>query len=567
MGQLTSRNRAEACGGAVPAGWTSRSLENIKTPGISSGGMIVVPGPGVPALGFGLEKGKNLSASASARLRDQYNSVPKQKKPKNGLPGRAMPGVVYLGGKPQLVDRTSGEVLGEVMRQTVRGPEGRARKVRIFAAEDREVINQTKKKLILRNGFADRKARRDQIEARMRDVQGLLIAAGHMPVDRVGWRALRDLGAGELVKDEVAKLRQEWEWLNITWAEVGRCCTKAHGRHVRIQKTSGGSHHLGGLVHCDRSICHIDAGAAAAARRQKLLDVLDQIPADAQLVLKVYTNRHTKGSRLLTIEGQQRKALRGLFGLAKARKATYGRVVTLEITYGENGHHPHRNCLEAYRPGVNLETQREWEEEEYRQRIVDAGGSADLKLQEGWWVVVERKMLIAVVNYICKDDGTRAVVDGEEEVDLLSERVSFEITHGHNKRGKSTRPITDLSVPAGAYAEAWCAKGLTWWSPSGCFVAPKEKTPEPPKTPQEIEEEARLERERQGITVAWLSAERYRHMSQSDRDDLAALVYGVFEPDRFLAFFASRGVLGGFGLGPPPEPVTGDDGEVQDDSP
>jgi hypothetical protein len=77
----------------------------------------------------------------------------------------------------------------------------------------------------------------------------------------------------------------------------------------------------------------------------------------------------------------------------------------------------------------------------------------------------------------------------------------------------------------------------------------------------QAEEEA-LAREKQGVTVAWLSTLVWKRLDQGSREELAELVYGGFDPGRFLAFFGERGTLGGFGLGPPPEEGEVEDGQV-----
>jgi hypothetical protein len=428
---------------------------------------------------------------------------------------------------------------------------------------------EVKKKGGLPHGFQDRSERLKQIEVRMRQVQGELIGAGHMPEDAIGWRRLRELEPEELIPDGVARLRRVWGWLWDAFKGVDRCCSGSHG-DVEVKQTPKG-HHLGNLIHCDRSICHIDAAAKAADRRQKLLAVVSQIPEDAILVLKVYTNRHRKGALLVDIEKQQRVALKGMFDCSFARKATYGRAVVLEITHSDkNGHHPHRNCLEAYRPGTNLEEQREWEQTHYRDRVKAAGGSADLTLQAGWWEVVEREKLIQVINYISKDeDLTWDGVEGDELVDVLTETVSYELTHGHNKKGKATLPITDLRVSVDAYVEAWAAKHLTWWSVSGCFKPVKvedeaegaavEGEVADPETENEDHKDEELKREKEGATVAWIDPSQWARMGPAGRNAVAAMVYGGFNPGRFLALLGDLGVMWGFGLGKRPKPPDSED--------
>ena len=141
------------------------------------------------------------------------------------------------------------------------------------------------------------------LQERMGNVGGFLIEAGHMLSDETGGYTLREVMPKELVPDRVVRARRRYGLLRQAWREIGKCCTRAHGDHVRVQENSG-SHHLGGLIHCDRSVCMICCAAMAKKRREKLLKVLNlnQIPEDAQLVLKVFTSRHRLGSQMTVIE-------------------------------------------------------------------------------------------------------------------------------------------------------------------------------------------------------------------------------------------------------------------------
>lgn len=426
-----------------------------------------------------------------------------------------------LAGQPCVVDTDSGEVLGRVWREvrggTARDPEGRARKVRNFAAKGGDAAAEESVKRGLgktdQSVWKQRAKRREDLQARMGQVGGFLIESGHMVPDGDGGYTLRDLGDGELVPDRVARLRRLYDWLKTAWREVGRCCTRAHstdeGDDIRIQRVEG-EDHLSGLIHCDRHLCPICVGARSAQRRKDLLEVLDQIPADAQLVLKVFTARHRFGTILTDTEKRVRVGVRAIRGLRSTKKATYGHVTTLELTFGKNGHHPHLNVLEAYRPEVDLEERKLIEAETYTKAVKDAGGTVDLDLQESedgsWWRVVDRTELLKVAYYITKEDGTDEAVEGEEELDVLGDSITHELTGGHRKRGKT---IPTVYACVDAYAEAWCAKGLTWFSRGGCFMPAKKDT----EGQEEEQQEEAMNREREGVTVGWLRSLAWRRLS------------------------------------------------------
>lgn len=470
-----------------------------------------------------------------------------------------------LDGLTHVVDTTTGEVLGRLVRERrsvlESGPEGRCPKRRKLPATPGcgGAVPRAAKDGGTRPGIHRRRRDlRDALWARLQNVGRDLVQAGHLVPDGGGGYSLRDVVPNELVPDHNARLRQVYRWLSEAWKGVGRCCTHPIKAHVEVQEKRNGGHCLGGLAHCDRYLCPICAPARAASNREKLLSALDQIPQGAQLVLKVFTSRHRQGGRLAVIEGQQRQALSGLYGHRRMKAATYGNVKTLEITHGDHGFHPHRNVLEAYRPEVDLKAQAAWEAEFYTAEIERAGGTADFSKQADWFRIVKRDDIAKVVMYIAKD-GTAAKDDGaetavarvemEEHVDVLVDSVSFELTAGYRKRGYRTVPITD--APPDAYAEAWCTKHLTWFSRSGCFLV---KDAHPASTTDDQPEDAPIDRESTGATVAWISASVWRALGAVGRWEVASLVEEGFHPDAFLALFTTRRLVSGYGLGPPPNP-------------
>ena len=439
-----------------------------------------------------------------------------------------------LDGSPFVVDQDSGEVFGRVWREVrggaARGPEGRARKVRNFAASGGAEATEVKAKKGLgksdQSVWVRRAKRREDLQARMGKVGGWLIECGHMVSDGDGGYTLRELEDGELVPDKVVRWRRLYGWLKTAWREVGKCCTHAHstdeGDDIRIQRVEGDGDHLSGLIHCDRYLCPICVGSRSSQRRKDLLDVLDQIPEDAQLVLKVFTVRHRFGTLLTDTEKRVRVGVRAIRGLRSTKKASYGHVTTLELTWGKNGHHPHLNVLEAYRPEVDLEARKQIEVDTYTNAVKQAGGTVDLTCQESedgsWWRVVDRTELLKVIYYITKEDGTDEAVEGEEERDVLGDSITHELTGGHRKRGKT---IPTVYACDDAYAEAWCAKGLTWFSRGGCFMPSKDDVQ---GQDEEHQEEETMNREREGVTVGWLRSLAWRRLSPEGQ---AALGHAV----------------------------------------
>lgn len=461
-----------------------------------------------------------------------------------------------LDGITRVIDVASGEVLGKLKRErrTVveADPEGRPGKLWKLPAVDGDTTGPVVRSAAPANHkgvHTRRRELRDAIWKKLENTRRDLSIGGYLVEKGLRDWELRELLPGELVSDHMARLRVEYPWLEAAHRGLGKCCTHPILPWVTIQEKSRKGHCLGGLAHCDRYICPICAPARAADNREKLLAVLDQIPQDAQLVLKVFTSRHRMGRSLARTEREQRDALAALYGHRQMKESTYGNVKTLEITWGDNGFHPHRNVLEAYRPEVDLEDQRKWEEKVYTAKVLEAGGTVDFALQPDWFGKVNREEIAQKIMYITKD-GTQDTmrIETEEVVDFLAESITHELTGGYRKTGKSTVPITE--APPEAYAETWCLKHLTWFSRSGCFL--RKEVAETTGCVDQPEDEP-VDRERMGPIVAWISKDLWRALGAAGRWEITRQVEDGWTPEGFLAWMKESDFCIGFGLGPPPE--------------
>jgi hypothetical protein len=242
----------------------------------------------------------------------------------------------------------------------------------------------------------------------------------------------------------------------------------AHGQIYASIETNGNRSRLAGIHTCDNIVCPVCAPKIAMRHAKELAAAAAAAYAKGWKILHVtYTLSHHRGEALHNVLANITDARRKYFLAGRAwqkikmRLAIEGSARSLEVTYGENGWHPHFHELLFISgqtdPDLETTLRNQW-----LRAVSKVGGHADfehgLKVEEGHQYISE---------YLNKFG--RLPSEGGSSVEM-------ELSHGHTKvaRKEGQTPFAMLESAhegdeqAGQkYAEYACAiagKAIIRWS-------------------------------------------------------------------------------------------------------
>lgn len=260
---------------------------------------------------------------------------------------------------------------------------------------------------------------------------------------------------------------------------LSRCCRWLLGGQAQVIRAETGQCSYGGVETCGSVWrCPICASKIAQRRRAELAQLVDRhVENGGSVALVTRTFPHTAWDRLEVVldkfrDAEQRfkagrawQELRKMVGLV-------GTVRALEVTYGENGFHPHGHELWL----IDCD---EWKEDrEYREDVQDMSRALWARVCEraglplpGWEVGLTIQGGRRAVEYVAKFG---------EETGGSSWGIEDELTKLHTKkgRGKGLTPwdllrlvlegdeeqARDASALFKEYAAAFRGRRQLWWS-------------------------------------------------------------------------------------------------------
>ena len=244
--------------------------------------------------------------------------------------------------------------------------------------------------------------------------------------------------------------------------------------------------HYDNLVRCGSVwTCPVCSAKISEARRSELKKAMDNLKKNGGAVyLMTLTNRHHVGDNLAYLLDRQSKALELFWSSRRKGGAVevlgklgkFGHIMATEVTYGENGWHPHFHILLFFENPINFK-------------------AVEKLLASHWqYCCVKKGMKEPSLERGCRiDDGAKA----QEYVTKWG--LEDEMTKGHTKKGRedSLTPFDLLrqSVECPEYEKlfqeyAICFKGkrqLVWSKGLKALLQVEEKTDEELATETEKE--------------------------------------------------------------------------------